>query len=130
MTSSEREAGKPTSGEWIDSGLGVDLPDGRSILDVVIEQDAMLRAFIAEAGTVYHETGQSPREIAKERDELVGQAEKILKAYDMAMACQGEHSHDAKLMVLANYGDLALGLLRALLTRIAARSEGEANGET
>lgn len=38
-----------------------------------------------------------------------------IKAFDDAMACQGEHSHDAKLIVMANYGDLAINALKAAL---------------
>src|SRR5258708_35850323 len=40
----------------------------------------------------------------------------IIEAYDNAMKCQGDHAHDAKLIVMANYGDLAIGILRAAIT--------------
>lgn len=43
------------------------------------------------------------------------EAQGLLKAYDDAMACQSKNMADAKLIVMANYGDLAIEMLRSLL---------------
>jgi hypothetical protein len=43
------------------------------------------------------------------------EAEALLKAYDDAMASQERSMADAKLIVMANYGDLAANMLRQLV---------------
>lgn len=48
------------------------------------------------------------------QEAVLREAAQIIKAYDAAMACQGEHAHVAKLIVMANYGDLAINILRSL----------------
>jgi hypothetical protein len=39
--------------EWKDSGVGIDLPDGRSLLGFVIGEDAELRKLIVTAVNAY-----------------------------------------------------------------------------
>lgn len=59
--------------------------------------------------------------LAREDDRLRN-ASDLLTAFDAAMAAST--TSDAKLMVMANYGDLALGKLRALAIRNAGQTGG------
>ena len=54
------------------------------------------------------------------RDEAV---RSLIERYDAAMACQKE-SPDASLIVMANYGDLAINHLRAMLATAPAPASG------
>lgn len=47
------------------------------------------------------------------------EAKALLANYDSAMESQGKGSSDAKLIVMANYGDLAANYLRAILKAAA-----------
>ena len=47
----------------------------------------------------------------QQRDEAM----KLLAAYDEAYASQGKNMADAKLIVMANYGDLCAQLLRRIV---------------
>lgn len=53
--------------------------------------------------------------------EILEEGAEIITAFDRAMACQGEHAHDAKLIVMANYGDLAIGVLRAAIRALPSQ---------
>ena len=46
--------------------------------------------------------------------ELIAEARALYAAYEEAWASQPDTISNAKLIVLANYGDLALGYLRAI----------------
>ncbi len=65
--------------------------------------------------------------LSPETETLLDEGRKLLEAYDDAMKSQkmnGDGSN-ACLIVMANYGDLALGLLRGLLTSGLAQREQE-----
>lgn len=60
------------------------------------------------------------------REELLKEAEAILRDYDEAMASQPDVVSNAKLIVIANYGELGLQVLRALLRRQPSQNVGDA----
>ena len=68
---------------------------------------------------------------AKESVELLNEAEKLVAAFDGAMKSQKMNGNgaDACLIVMANYGDLAVGLLRGLLQLRASPPAAPAGGE-
>lgn len=56
---------------------------------------------------------------------LIAESRKLLAAYDGAMASQSGNMADAKLIVMANYGDLCADLLRAIVNQNQPRFKWE-----
>lgn len=68
----------PTSGPWESNNGGVWNTDGQTVCvmysgadDWYLENSKANGALIAEAGTVYHETKLTPRQLLEQRDELL-----------------------------------------------------------
>lgn len=57
------------------------------------------------------------------RRAAIAEARKLLAAYDEAMASQSGNTADAKLIVMANYGDLCASVLRAIVGQPAPEFE-------
>ena len=79
---------KITPGPWkavpwhiMEGNPAVQAPDGHLICETSCNDDAEL---IAEAGTVAHETGLSPRELAEQRAELLAALDDVVEIIDKA----------------------------------------------
>jgi hypothetical protein len=78
---------KPTAGEWFVAGESAIEPDvmcGEKFIAQCLghydENEALANArLIAEAGTVFHETGLSPRQLAERCAELVEAIEMLMR---------------------------------------------------
>ena len=85
---------KPTPGEWRAECVGsygrhdnpadlYEITNGHTrIAEYVDARDAPL---LAEAGTIYHETGLTPRQLAEQRAELLAACKALLAASDRTM---------------------------------------------
>lgn len=121
---------KPTPGPWIAVkysakrfGLGT-AGDGAWMYLQTIYQDAdhpEMRAnarLIAEAGTVFHNTGLSPVQLVEQRDELIAACKKLVE-WDAR-----EKDHAISFMDRIHLCDEAFQMMRAAL----AKCEGVGNG--
>lgn len=122
------EASKPTPGVWAYTGqhyddygcvyLEITATNGKDV-EVVVgehggpysESDAVL---IAEAGTVHHETGLTPRQLAEQRDALAKAVEDLL--HNSAPAYSGEKEMDEdfshRYKIASDAGLAALALVK------------------
>lgn len=90
------EASKPTPGPWFEHREGfstvyVEARIGGGMVQEVAAcgptdagqyQQAANARLIAEAGTVHHETGLTPRQLVEQRDALEAALQKMLDAYE------------------------------------------------
>lgn len=112
---------KPTPGPWkvsqnvsrhvVGPTGGVIASAELSCKQEISEANARL---IAEAGTVFHDTGLSPVQLVEQRDELVAVV-KALIVYD-------EYDHEDGVQMMLDYADMLKGAYAAL-----AKCEGVGN---
>ena len=109
------EAIKPTRGEWHAGGsnrctvydeFGQRIADSFEGVMVVQRTAAECRAnaaFIAEAGTVHHETGLTPRQLVEQRDALAAALAGLDEAYCRAGTplSRDERTEDRKRLIAA-----------------------------
>jgi hypothetical protein len=79
------DTAKPTPGPWYSSGTDVKPLGNRPFIcwtgtpERYLDEARANAALIAEAGTVFHETGLTPRQLLEQRDELVELLESYLR---------------------------------------------------
>lgn len=112
------EAIKPTPGPWTAKGRDVFIGRLRVVhaanaasstpmnMRDEVEQAHRNALFIAEAGTVFHETGLSPRQLAERNEELV-EVVRELVAYD-------ESDHEDSVGMMLDYSDMLKAARKAL----------------
>lgn len=113
------EASKPTPGPWTVSGLGgpwestlrIRAPSWGLVAQIGVDpgmphwdlQQRANAALIAEAGTVHHETGLTPRQLVEQRDALAAALAGLDEAYCRAGAplSRDERTEDRKRLIAA-----------------------------
>ena len=76
----------------------------------IIQEGAANATLIAEAGTVYHETGLTPRELAEQRRELLEALQKLVDYAELSDEC--------------HYGTVGTNFVREVCLPVIARATG------
>lgn len=124
------EASKPTPGPWTVSGLGgpwestlrIRAPSWGLVAQIGVDpgmphwdlQQRANAALIAEAGTVHHETGLTPRQLVEQRDALAKALEDVAASLSWLAYGEVKTFHARRIMNPAE----ATGAARAALTLV------------